>query len=1427
MAFVLQDVINEIEETRSLEPLKKLKKENLVKVAVHYGITPAVGATKSHILNLIKDHCVEHDIIDEVEEKPIAETAEIVRLKLDFEREERRLAREAEKALQDAQFAEAQRAREAAREAAEAEAQRARDLRLAELKEARELRELELKAEQEKALLEAEKEAAAREHELKMASLGKQSPSDKAGVFDPARNIRLVPPFQEKEVDKYFAHFEKVADSLNWPKESWVLLLQSVLVGKAQEIYGSLSVEQSSNYEHVKEAILKAYELVPEAYRQKFRNYLKYDSKTHVEFAREKENLFNRWCHSKEIGQDFKKLKQMVLLEEFKDKVRPDIRSHLDEQKVEELEKAAVMADDYALTHKMSSKSGNPQQKRYHGSGYRENISRNMDDRKRQGKSTENVGLVSKVEPLKPISCGHCGKPGHIITNCWKLGGKTPCEHCGRFNHKSEDCRIAKNKLQKEVKPTGLTSLKGLKVSPFNESENQKGVKVKPLIDRNNIVEKNKGIKVNPLHNVKSCIEDEISPNTESDYMENYKPFISEGVVSLVGDENSSQKVKILRDTGATQSLMLDSVLPLTENSFTGANVLISGVEMGVLEVPLHEVNIKSSLINGNIVIGMRPSLPVEGISLILGNDLAGERVMVDPRVVEKPRVNEKTERLAEKFPGIFPASVVTRSMKAKKEAIKEQGKEEIDLSGTFLENIDVKFEERNKEKADKALMRNESRNVKENIPEKQESESKSVISRQNLIEEQSNDKELLDLFKIALTPVEAEKVSVGYLIKDNILMRKWSSHRVTIGPLLLLKEKWLDEDPEKISVLKYVATFKDRLFRAGQMAKRNLQESQSKMKVWYDRKAKSRCFEPGDRVLVLFPVVGNPLQAKYSGPYKVVKKISDTNYLVKTPGRRKETQVCHINMLKAYHEKPKPELVTLNNRLGLESPTHSKDCVGQVAEKEEDTESEVRLENDQQPIKLQNSQILNDLGTKLSHLPLVQRKELAEVITQYREVFPDVPSKTNLIEHDVDVGDSAPIKQHPYRVSPMKKELLDKEVQYMLKNDIIEESQSNWSSPCILVPKHDGGFRFCTDFRKVNDKTKSDSFPIPRIADCIDQIGNAKFVSTFDMLKGYWQVPLTQRAREISAFVTPSGLYQYKVMPFGMKNAPATFQRMVNKLVRDIDGCEGYIDDVVIFSDNWSDHIRQIKRFFQIMREAKLTINLMKSEFGKATVKYLGHIVGQGQVRPLDAKIQTIVKYPIPTSRKELARFLGMAGYYRNFCLNFSDIAAPLTNLLSKKVKFVWTDDCQLAFDKVKLLLQKSPVLKSPDYEKPFKLIIDSSDVGTGSVLVQEASDGLDHPVSYFSKKFLKYQRNYSVVEKETLGLVLALEHFDVYLGSTPFKIKVYTDHNPLTFLKTMKNKNQRLVRWSLALQEYNLEIQHIPGSENVVADALSRCIG
>ena len=356
-----------------------------------------------------------------------------------------------------------------------------------------------------------------------------------------------------------------------------------------------------------------------------------------------------------------------------------------------------------------------------------------------------------------------------------------------------------------------------------------------------------------------------------------------------------------------------------------------------------------------------------------------------------------------------------------------------------------------------------------------------------------------------------------------------------------------------------------------------------------------------------------------------------------------------------------------------------------------------------------------------------------------------------------------------------------------------------------------------------MNSVTKSDSFPIPRIDDLIDRVGDAKYVTKIDLLSGYWQVPLSQRAREISAFSTPDGLYQYKVMPFGMKNAPATFQRLVNTLTADQPNCSGYIDDMLVFSNDFSSHVKQIRSLFDKLLQANLTVNLKKSYFGHATVEYLGHIVGSGMVKPVAAKIETILAIPPPTSRKQLMRFLGMAGYYRKFCKNFSVIATPLTNLLKKNNEFIWSETCQEAFDNLKSLLTQKPVLITPNFEKPFSITVDSSDEGTGAVLYQKDKNEIDHPVCYFSKKFNSHQRNYSTIEKECLGLVLALQQFDFYISNSTYPIVVYTDHNPLTFL-SKTTKNQRLLRWSLFLQSYNLELYHIKGKDNVLADALSR---
>ena len=536
-------------------------------------------------------------------------------------------------------------------------------------------------------------------------------------------------------------------------------------------------------------------------------------------------------------------------------------------------------------------------------------------------------------------------------------------------------------------------------------------------------------------------------------------------------------------------------------------------------------------------------------------------------------------------------------------------------------------------------------------------------------------------------------------------------------------------------------------------------------------------------------------------------------DYIVETPGRRKERRMCHVNMLKPYHDR---EVVESSGKAALS-------CIAKNSE--QDITSDECKEVGRSP-RLKNSEVLMNLDHKLNHLPVQEKEMLKELLGEFATLFPDVPGKTTVAVHDIDVGNAPPIKQHPYRVNPVKLRLMQNEVEYMLKNGIIEPSKSQWSSPCVLVPKSDGTFRFCTDFRKINGISKTDTYPIPRVDDCIDRIGHAKYVSKFDLLKGYWQVPLTKRAQELSAFVTPDGLFQYRVMPFGLKNAPATFQRMMNNVIHGLEGCDAYIDDLVLYSQCWEDHKQLLKKFFGRLQDANLTVNLHKSEFCRARVVFLGHIVGQGEVSPVTSKVDAIVNFPTPMDKREVMRFLGMAGYYRKFCCNFSTVAAPLTTLLQKRKEFLWSQKCQYAFEKIKSLLLSAPVLKAPDFDKAFKLQVDASDIGIGAVLLQEGDQGIDHPVCYFSHKFNKHQINYSTTEKETLALLLALQHFDVYLGTTVAPVEVFTDHNPLVFIEKMKNKNQRLLRWSLAFQEYNLQIRHIKGRDNIMADALSRAI-
>uniref|UniRef100_A0AAY4E6M7 ribonuclease H n=1 Tax=Denticeps clupeoides TaxID=299321 RepID=A0AAY4E6M7_9TELE len=634
-------------------------------------------------------------------------------------------------------------------------------------------------------------------------------------------------------------------------------------------------------------------------------------------------------------------------------------------------------------------------------------------------------------------------------------------------------------------------------------------------------------------------------------------------------------------------------------------------------------------------------------------------------------------------------------------------------------------------------------------------------------------------------------------------------------GPLNLLKEQFTGKESAPMSVLDYVSSFHERLHKACSLAKSHLAVTQCDMKERYDRKAIQRSFQAGESVLVFLPVPGSPLQAKFSGPYTVEQKLSETDYVIATPERRRKTRVCHINMLKPY--------VMRDVTASMKSVDKCKPCV--TVNNVPVVAEEMFFEEPQSPgVRLNNSIILGNIESHLSYLPKDQLNEVVNLLRKYPSLFSDLPGRTTVLSHDIDVGNSTPIKQHPYRVNPVKRDIMRSEVDYLLQNNLAVHSQSPWSSPCLLVPKPDSTFRFCTDYRKVNSITKPDSFPLPRMEDCVDKVGAAKYVTKLDLLKGYWQVPLTTRACEISAFVTPDNFLQYNCMAFGMRNAPATFQRLMQKVLSGLCNCEAYLDDIVVYSCNWEDHLTNLERVFERLCSANLTLNLAKCEFAKAVVTYLGKKVGQGCVRPVTAKVIAVTEFPSPLTKRQLHRFLGMAGYYRGFCKNFATVVSPLTDLLSTERKFVWNSQCENAFIAVKDLLCNAPILSAPNFSLPFKLQIDASAVGAGAVLVQEDDTGVEHPVCYFSKKFSKCQRNYSTIEKEALALVLSLKHFEVYVGGSCVPLVVFTDHNPLVFLSRMCNLNQRLMRWSLFLQEYNLDIHHKKGVENVVADALSR---
>ena len=489
---------------------------------------------------------------------------------------------------------------------------------------------------------------------------------------------------------------------------------------------------------------------------------------------------------------------------------------------------------------------------------------------------------------------------------------------------------------------------------------------------------------------------------------------------------------------------------------------------------------------------------------------------------------------------------------------------------------------------------------------------------------------------------------------------------------------------------------------------------------------------------------------------------------------------------------------------------------------------SAVERKDQQPPLSDEKQMVLWEIvercGAQLSE---AEQHQLFILLEQYADTFASDSldlGRTQKLRHSINTGTAPPIRQRLRRFPLHKREEVRRLLKDMLSKDIVEPSHSPWASPIVLVTKKNGKTRFCVDYRKLNAVTRKDAYPLPRIDDTLDTLGGSKLFSTLDLISGYWQVELSPEDKEKTAFCTPEGHFEFKVLPFGLCNAPATFQRLMDLVLAGLQwsSCLVYLDDVIVVGRNFDEHLKNLQAVLQRLRETGLKLQPAKCALLQSKVCYLGHIISENGVSTDPAKTDTVQKWPTPTSPKELQQFLGLASYYRRFIRNFATIAKPLHRLTEKTAEFHWTAQCQDAFEELRSRLVSAPILAFPDHRKQFILDTDASDTGVGGVLSQLDCDGQERVISYASRVLSKAERRYCVTRRELLAVVTFTQHFRPYLFGKKFTLR--TDHGSLKWLRNFKEPEGQLARWLEKLEEYDFDVVHRQGLKHGNADALSR---
>ncbi|XP_041467568.1 uncharacterized protein LOC121417899 [Lytechinus variegatus] len=1382
-----------------------------------------------------------------------------------------------------------------------------------------------------------------KELELKLAS---QKVQDVKTSSHPGRdnlNIKL-PLFNEKtdDMDSFLRRFERYARSLNWEESQWALPLSTLLTGKALEVYSRMPDEEACEYDTLKAALLRRYDLTAEGFRSKFRFSRVEAGETYTQFGDRLKRYLHRWVELSSMTENFEGLVELMTVDQIYAGCGKEMKQFLKERRPEGLGDLTKLAEQYCEAH--------PNMK--------ENKAKDSSS-KRPVNGQAPSGEQRKGHKSGSSGCFICGKGGHLAKACpsaarsnFKKGAAL--EEIPSNSEKGGACKEMNTVMYSEARqPGSYVKLSSGDELPLLEAGGVSGtvkdempvvqgkvgghivsvlrdsgcsttiVKskyVRPdqylnikkrvaLIDRTirefpvariwvdtpyYIGQLDALVLENPLYELILGNVTGVRKHTDPDpdwtlELDDDDDFDAEididseipsegGAVETRGQK--AQKLKPLKPLPTAKALSLATSKADFQHAQKEDETLgkyWKAAETGALSITGKGNETRFLVKRGLLYREFRAAKQTQGgpITQLCVPKGFREGVMAlahDGIMAGHLKVQKTLDRLQQSFcwPRMaedvrcycISCDICQRTIK--KGSVGRVPLESTPLIDTPFKRVAIDLVGPLDPKTDRGnryilTLVDYATRYPEAIPlpnietERIAEALLEIFSRLGLPDEILTDRgsqfmsglmkelgRLLSVKQLTTTPyhpmcnglVERFNGTLKTMLKRMCAERPkdWDRYipallfayrevpqaslsfspfellygRTVRGPLSLIKTIWEEEDAseEVKTTYEYVVDLRARMEETCKLAQEELKRASARYKKYYDTTARDRKFAVGDKVLILRPTSASKLLMQWQGPYEIKQKVGRCDVRIEVNGRLK---TYHVNLLKKYIDRS--GVSDLNQAASIsvveEEHDHDRPCIGFPAL--------IQTEDLQHVI----------ISDKLTD---TQGAQARQVLAQFEAQLTDVPGRTNTMQCTVKLTSNDPVVSKPYPLPQSTREAVKSEITDMLRLGVIEKSESRFASPIVLVKKKDGTNRFCVDYRKLNAVTVFDPEPVPNADDLLSNLAKGCYFSKLDLSKGYWQIPMAAEDKEKTAFVTSEGLFHFTVLPFGMVNAPATFSRLMRRVLSGLDGVVNYIDDILVYSETWEGHVRALVQVFTRLAEAGLTAKPSKCQIGFQSLDFLGHVVGEGTLRPDPAKLDQILHATPPTTKKEVRAFLGLAGYYRKFIPNFATIAAPLTDLTKKNGpnKVEWGPIEERAFQTLKSRLTSSPILHLPNQDEPYILATDASDVGIGAVLMQRVGEE-KFPIAYASRKLSDTERRYAVIERECLAIAWAVKKFNVYLYGTEFELEV--DHRPLMYLAQAKLQNSRILRWALALQSYRYHVTAVRGIDNVGADFLSRC--